>query len=117
MDSLTWIYERHSQDLESTMENLKVVEVTLLEFTGLLSTLCCFIPFSLLFIEKSCYFQTVVAMLREAIENEHHVFAFKAVYFLLLTVEHGGRPYVGRFVKAGGIATIIPLMVMSLDRV
>eukprot|EP00897_Mesotaenium_endlicherianum_P010025 jgi/Mesen1/9050/ME000057S08477 len=60
--------------------------------------------------------QTVVAMLREAIDNEHHVFAFKAVFFLLLAMDLGGRRNVFRFVRAGGMPTIIPLMVFSLAK-
>eukprot|EP00271_Cylindrocystis_brebissonii_P009775 TRINITY_DN2501_c0_g1_i2.p1 TRINITY_DN2501_c0_g1~~TRINITY_DN2501_c0_g1_i2.p1 ORF type:complete len:1658 (+),score=386.93 TRINITY_DN2501_c0_g1_i2:98-5071(+) len=85
MDAMTWILERHYEELAPTLETLRVVE-------------------------------TVVAMLREAIENEHHVFAFKSVFFLVLAVESGGRPTVLNFVKAGGMPTIIPLMVVALHK-
>lgn len=56
-------------------------------------------------------------MLREVVESEHHVFVFKLVVFLLVTVEKGGRGNVLRFVRSGGANVIVPLIVLSLAKV
>ncbi|CAI5478316.1 unnamed protein product, partial [Closterium sp. Yama58-4] len=57
-----------------------------------------------------------VAMLREAIDNDHVVFAFKSLLLLRIILERAGRPAVSRFVKAGGMSIILPLMVNSLAK-
>ncbi|CAI5968403.1 unnamed protein product [Closterium sp. NIES-64] len=57
-----------------------------------------------------------VAMLREAIDNDHVVFAFKSLLLLCIILERAGRPAVSRFVKAGGMSIILPLMVNSLAK-
>ncbi|GJP72246.1 hypothetical protein CLOP_g2993, partial [Closterium sp. NIES-67] len=57
-----------------------------------------------------------VAMLREAIDNDHVVFAFKSLLLLRIIMERAGRPAVSRFVKAGGMSIILPLMVNSLAK-
>lgn len=61
--------------------------------------------------------QTAVGMLREVVESEHHVFVFKLVVFLLVTVEKGGRDNVLRFVRSGGATVVVPLIVLSLAKV
>lgn len=61
--------------------------------------------------------QTAVGMLREVVESEHHVFVFKLVAFLLVTVEKGGRDNVLRFVRSGGATVVVPLIVLSLAKV
>lgn len=65
----------------------------------------------------NCLLQTAVGMLREVVESEHHVFVFKLVVFLLVTVEKGGRDNVLRFVRSGGATVVVPLIVLSLAKV
>ena len=61
--------------------------------------------------------QMFVAMLREAIENDHVVFAFKSMILLKILVENGGRAAANRFVKASGMHIVVPLMVSLLAKV
>ena len=61
--------------------------------------------------------QMFVAMLREAIENDHVVFAFKSMILLKILVENGGRAAANRFVKASGMHVVVPLMVSLLAKV
>ncbi|XP_057836865.1 uncharacterized protein LOC131047061 isoform X1 [Cryptomeria japonica] len=82
---LTWIYERHSEKLFSSITSLNVIEI-------------------------------VVGVLREVIESEHEVFVFKLIAFLLALVEIGGRNNVLRFIHAGGMTVLVPLVVLSLAK-
>eukprot|EP00850_Spirogloea_muscicola_P007083 SM000035S13063 [mRNA] locus=s35:223450:237908:+ [translate_table: standard] len=83
--SLSWIYERYSEELSTTMETLRAVE-------------------------------SMVSMLREALENDHHVFTFKALVFLVAAMDLGGRDNVLHLIRAGGLTVIIPMIVLSLAK-
>jgi DnaJ family protein C protein 13 len=61
--------------------------------------------------------QTVVGMLREVIDSEHEVFVFKLVMFLLAAVNNGKMENVTRLIRAGGAAVLVPLVVLSVDKV
>lgn len=60
--------------------------------------------------------EIVVGILREVIESEHQVFVFKLIAFLLVLVEIGGRKNVLRFVHAGGMTVLVPLIALSLSK-
>ena len=56
-------------------------------------------------------------MLREVIDSEHEVFVFKLVMFLLAAVNNGKMENVTRLVRAGGAAVLVPLVVLSVEKV
>lgn len=56
-------------------------------------------------------------MLREVIDSEHEVFVFKLVMFLLAAVNNGKMENVTRLIRAGGAAVLVPLVVLSVDKV
>eukprot|EP00850_Spirogloea_muscicola_P002088 SM000008S22177 [mRNA] locus=s8:226750:241282:- [translate_table: standard] len=58
--------------------------------------------------------ESMVSMLREALENDHHVFTFKALVFLVAAMDLGGRDNVLHLIRAGGLTVIIPMLVLSL---
>lgn len=133
--ALSWIYNRHADEVTYCLETLNVIEVV----PPNCSTACpvkiciCFSFSPQLLHERpdriapvcnlpllnwnSPLLQAAVGMLREIIETEHEVFVFKLVVFLLAIVESGGRDNVVRFVRAGGATVLVPLITLSLAKV